>query len=170
MKRVTVRVDPPYDVVVGPGALSELGALLAGRRRIAVVSQAAVAEHHAGAVRTRAPNSELFLIGDGEAAKTYLQVPILHGAATFWAVENFAAPVVEGKGEKVVGAMEKGNVDDLKATWRFRAVDDKHSIVSLDLYLAPKLPVSDALVSEEERDAAADAVRGIKTHAETMKP
>jgi hypothetical protein len=28
--------------------------------------------------------------------------------------------------------------------------------------------VTDALVSEEERDAAADGVRGIKTHAEAM--
>ena len=65
MKRVTVRVDPPYDVVVGSGALRELGALLAGRRRVAVVSQATVTEHHAGAVRAGAANSELFLIGDG---------------------------------------------------------------------------------------------------------
>ena len=105
---------------------------------------------------------------NGEAAKTYLQVPILHGAATFWAVENFSAPTVEGKGEKVVGAMEKGNMDDFKATWRYRAVDDKHAIVSLDLYLAPKLPVTDTLVSEEERDAAADGVRGIKAHAEAL--
>jgi ribosome-associated toxin RatA of RatAB toxin-antitoxin module len=105
---------------------------------------------------------------NGEAAKTYLQVPILHGAATFWAVEDFSAPAAEGKGEKVVGTMEKGNMDDFKATWRYRAVDADHTIVSLDLYLAPKLPVTDALVSEEERDAAADGVRGIKTHAETI--
>jgi ribosome-associated toxin RatA of RatAB toxin-antitoxin module len=105
---------------------------------------------------------------NGEAAKTYLQVPILHGAATFWAVENFSAPAAEGKGEKVVGVMEKGNMGDFKATWRFRAVDDKHAIVSLDIYLEPKLPVSSALVSEEERDAAADGVRGIKAHAEAL--
>ena len=44
MKRVTVGVDPPYDVVIGRGALRELGAALAGRRRVAVVSQAVVAE------------------------------------------------------------------------------------------------------------------------------
>jgi ribosome-associated toxin RatA of RatAB toxin-antitoxin module len=105
---------------------------------------------------------------NGDAAKTYLQVPILHGAATLWAVENFSAPAAEGKGEKVVGAMEKGNIDDFKATWRYRAVDDKHAIVSLDLYLAPKLFVTDALVSKEERDAAADGVRGIKAHAEAL--
>jgi len=103
-----------------------------------------------------------------QAVKAFLKVPILHGAASFWAVENFSSPAVEGKGEKVVGAMEKGNMEDFRATWRYRPVDAGHTIVSLDLYLAPKLDVSDALVAEEERDAAADGVRGIKTRAETV--
>jgi 3-dehydroquinate synthase len=74
VKRVTVRLDAPYDVIVGSGALSELGALLAGRRRVAVVSQATVAEHHADAVRRAAGNTELFLIGEGEPAKTLATV------------------------------------------------------------------------------------------------
>ena len=101
MKQVTVRVDPPYDVVVGPGALSELGALLAGRRRIAVVSQAAVAEHHAGAVRTAAPNSELFLIGDGEAAKTLATVERLGRDLSAWGL--LRDDVVLALGGGVVG-------------------------------------------------------------------
>ena len=101
MKRVTVRVDPPYDVVVGPGALGELGALLAGRRRIAVVSQATVAEHHAGAVRTGAPNSELFLIGDGEAAKTLATVERLGRDLSAWGLLRDDVVVALGGG--VVG-------------------------------------------------------------------
>ena len=39
MRRVTVALDPPYDVVVGAGALGEIAGLLAGRRRVAVVTQ-----------------------------------------------------------------------------------------------------------------------------------
>ena len=101
MKQVTVRIDPPYDVVVGPGALSELGALLAGRRRIAVVSQATVAEHHAGAVRTGAPNSELFLIGDGEAAKTLATVERLGRDLSAWGLLRDDVVVALGGG--VVG-------------------------------------------------------------------
>ena len=101
MKRVTVRVDPPYDVAVGPGALSELGALLAGRRRVAVVSQATVAEHHAGAVRTSALNSELFLIGDGEAAKTLATVERLGRDLSAWGL--LRDDVVLALGGGVVG-------------------------------------------------------------------
>ena len=48
VERVTRRGStPPYDVVVGAGALAEAGAVLAGRRRVAVVSQAGVADCHA---------------------------------------------------------------------------------------------------------------------------
>jgi 5-deoxy-5-amino-3-dehydroquinate synthase len=101
MKRVTVRVDPPYDVVVGPGALSELGALLAGRRRVAVVSQATVAENHADTVRTDAPNSELFLIGDGEAAKTLASVERLARDLSAWGL--LRDDVVLALGGGVVG-------------------------------------------------------------------
>ena len=54
MKRVTVGVDPPYDVVVGRGALRELGTVLAGRRRVAIVSQAAVADHYGDDARVAA--------------------------------------------------------------------------------------------------------------------
>jgi 5-deoxy-5-amino-3-dehydroquinate synthase len=101
VKRVTVRVDPPYDVVVGSGALSELGALLAGRRRVAVVSQATVAEHHADAARTAAPNSELFLIGDGEPAKTLATVERLGRDLSAWGL--LRDDVVLALGGGVVG-------------------------------------------------------------------
>ncbi|HEV3133964.1 MAG TPA: 3-dehydroquinate synthase [Acidimicrobiia bacterium] len=101
MKRVTVRVDPPYDVVVGPGALSELGALLAGRRRVAVVSQATVAEHHADAVQAAAANSELFLVGDGEPAKTLTTVERLARDLSAWGLLRDDVVVALGGG--VVG-------------------------------------------------------------------
>ena len=101
MKRVTVRVDPPYDVVVGSGALRELGALLAGRRRVAVVSQATVAEHHAGAVRAGAASSELFLIGDGEPAKTLATVERLGRDLSAWGL--LRDDVVLALGGGVVG-------------------------------------------------------------------
>ena len=39
MHRVTVAVEPPYDVCIGSGALAEINALLAGRRRVCVVTQ-----------------------------------------------------------------------------------------------------------------------------------
>jgi 3-dehydroquinate synthase len=74
VERVTVAVPgAPYDVVVGSGALRELDALVADRRRIAIVSQASVVD----ALRARLPwasgtdaGSDLVLMGEGEQAKT----------------------------------------------------------------------------------------------------
>lgn len=102
----------------------------------------------------------------GEAQEVFLQIPILHGAATIWAVENFAPPAADTKGEKVVGTMVKGNVDDLRTTWRYRAVDDKHSIVTVDIYIAPKIDASPDLVRKEVEDACGDGVRAVKERAE----
>jgi 5-deoxy-5-amino-3-dehydroquinate synthase len=84
MRRVTVHVDPPYDVAIGPGALLELGALLGDRRRVAVVSQAAVAEHHADAARAGLANTEVFFIDDGEPAKTLATVERLGREMAAW--------------------------------------------------------------------------------------
>ncbi len=78
MKRVRVDVpDRPYDVIVGPGAASELRSLLAARRRVAIVSQARIADHHARAVRGTVPATDVFLIDDGEAAKSLATVEYL---------------------------------------------------------------------------------------------
>ena len=103
----------------------------------------------------------------GEAQEVFLQIPILHGAATIWAVENFALPAADGKtGEKIVGNMVKGNVDDLRATWRYRAVDDKHTVLSLDIYIAPKIAAPESVVTAEVEDACGDGVRAVKERSE----
>jgi 3-dehydroquinate synthase len=101
MRRITVRVDPPYDVVVGPHALRELRRLLASRRRVAIVSQAAVAEQHAAAARAALDSSEVFLIGDGEPAKTLATVERLARELAAWGLLRDDAVVALGGG--VVG-------------------------------------------------------------------
>jgi 5-deoxy-5-amino-3-dehydroquinate synthase len=101
VKRVTVGVDPPYDVVVGRGALRELGPVLASRRRVAVVSQAAVADHYADDASAVAPNTEVFLIGDGEPAKTLSTVERLGRELSAWGLLRDDVVVALGGG--VVG-------------------------------------------------------------------
>jgi ribosome-associated toxin RatA of RatAB toxin-antitoxin module len=102
----------------------------------------------------------------GEAQDVFLQIPILHGAATIWAVETFNTPATDGKGEKIVGSMQKGNVDDLRATWRYRAIDATHTVVSLDIYIAPKVAAPESVVTPEVEDACGDGVRAVKERAE----
>jgi 3-dehydroquinate synthetase len=103
MRRVTVPVDPPYDVVVGPGALDELGATLGGHTRVALVSQAAVATRHGpaalGALTRDGRTVERFEIADGEPAKTLATVETLCRGDT----AGFAASVYH-RGVAVVQA------------------------------------------------------------------
>ena len=101
MKRVTVGVDPPYDVVIGQGAMRELGVVLAGRRRVAVVSQAAVADYYADGASAGAPNTEVFLIGEGEPAKTLSTVERLGRELSAWGL--LRGDVVVALGGGVVG-------------------------------------------------------------------
>jgi 5-deoxy-5-amino-3-dehydroquinate synthase len=101
VKRVTVGVDPPYDVVVGRGALGELRPALADRRRVAFVSQAAVADHYADDASAAAPNAAVFLIGDGEQAKTLSTVERLGRELSAWGLLRDDVVVALGGG--VVG-------------------------------------------------------------------
>lgn len=72
MRRVTVGVDPPYDVVVGTGILRVAADLVADRRRVVVVTHDHLAERYAAslALDERAEEPWFELIPDGESAKT----------------------------------------------------------------------------------------------------
>jgi len=101
VKRVTVDLPGrPYDVVVGPGALGDAAALLAGRRRCAVVSQAAITPH-AAAICGALTDTELFLIGDGENAKSLATVDDLCRRLADWGLLRGDALIALGGG--VVG-------------------------------------------------------------------
>jgi 3-dehydroquinate synthase len=67
-----------YDVVVGTGALDVFARAVAGRRRVAIVSQARIAELHAvvvhNALATAGVGHETFLVDDGEPAKSMATV------------------------------------------------------------------------------------------------
>jgi 3-dehydroquinate synthetase len=99
---VRVELDPAYDVVVASGALAGAGALLAGRRRVAVVSQAAVADRYAATLRAGIEAStELFLMGDGEEHKSLVTVEELCRGFARWGLLRGDAVVALGGG--VVG-------------------------------------------------------------------
>jgi hypothetical protein len=117
---------------------------------------------------TRFQKSKLLKKEGNGTAEVYLQMPILKGAATLWAVEKFEPPVPDGKGEKIVGKFQKGNVEDLQAVWRYRPVDDKHTVVQLDIYVLPKLAVPDGLMVSQREDAAGEGVLGVKDKAQQL--
>jgi len=81
---VTVAVEPPYDVVVGAGALGELSALVGDRRQVVVVSQRAVFDAcrdklvgFLGGSEARGGTHGVVFMGDGEQAKSFAAVELL---------------------------------------------------------------------------------------------
>ena len=102
---------------------------------------------------------------DGQTAEVFLQLPILKGSATIWTLSKFGAPTTFGKGEMISATMLKGNVDDFQAVWKYRAVDDKHSVVTCELFVSPKLAVPDKVMIGQLEDACGEAVLGVRVQA-----
>ncbi len=106
MERVTVAIpNAPYDVVVGAGALVEVASAVGSRRKVAVVSQPGVADWHApaltAALHVAGAETDVFLIGDGEDAKTLATVDELCSQLARWGLLRGDAIVALGGG--VVG-------------------------------------------------------------------
>ena len=103
----------------------------------------------------------------GPNTDVYLQVTILHGAASVWAVTRFGPPAPEGTGERIEGKMEgQGNVNELRAVWRLIPVDANRTIVKLELLIVPKLPLPGSVVTPELEFAADQAVSAVRDRAE----
>jgi 3-dehydroquinate synthase len=104
----TIRVDlgsRSYDIVVGSGVLDQVPVALAGRARVAVVSQEAIAERLAepllAALEAAGTAAEVFLMGDGEEAKSLSTVESLTRRFAAWGLLRGDAVVALGGG--VVG-------------------------------------------------------------------
>jgi 3-dehydroquinate synthase len=106
MRRVTVRLDPPYDVVVGGSGMGpEVAGLLSGRRRVAVVTQSAIGAAHGAAflepLRDAGVDAACFTMADGEAAKSLATVDALCRELAEWGLLRGDAVLALGGG--VVG-------------------------------------------------------------------
>jgi 5-deoxy-5-amino-3-dehydroquinate synthase len=103
MKRARVDLaSRAYDVVVGDGAIAELATVLAGRARVAVVSQDAIARAQGhrvtGALDAAGAKHEVFAIADGEDHKTLATVEQLCRGFTTWGLRRNDAVVALGGG------------------------------------------------------------------------
>ncbi|HUV10863.1 MAG TPA: 3-dehydroquinate synthase family protein [Acidimicrobiia bacterium] len=75
MRRVTVAVEPKYDVVVGAGALGALAEVVAGRRRTVIVTQTHLLDALKPHIGDRlGPDPWIVTMDDGESAKTLATV------------------------------------------------------------------------------------------------
>jgi ribosome-associated toxin RatA of RatAB toxin-antitoxin module len=103
----------------------------------------------------------------GPNTDVYLQVAILHGAASVWAVTRFGPPAPEGTGERIEGRLNgQGNVEDLRAVWHLQPIDADHTVVKLELLIVPTLPVPASLVTPELEFASDQAVSATRDRTE----
>ena len=103
----------------------------------------------------------------GPLTDVYLQIPMMHGLITLWNVVRFAPPEVISPGLEVVqGALVKGNVKQLRIVVTMRSVDPARTVLTVDLLMTPEFMAPQAAVDEELRDAAQNAVDGVKDKSE----
>jgi 5-deoxy-5-amino-3-dehydroquinate synthase len=105
VRRVTVGVEPPYDVVVGDGAVTEIGSRLVGRRRAVIVTHRALVERHTAAIEESLSDTGVefsyALLEEGEAAKSLTMIEFL--ARSFASQGLLRDDVVVAVGGGVVG-------------------------------------------------------------------
>ncbi len=103
MRRLTVALEPPYDVIVGAGALDEVAAVIEGRRRAVAVTHDRLDELHGDALRAAVASVEhtrVVTMPEGEGAKSLATVETLcvefaqHGLARDDVVLAFGGGVV----------------------------------------------------------------------------
>jgi hypothetical protein len=157
-----------YDVAVPGQKLRAGGAMIAIDAPLAVVHRLITDYAHYQDVLPGFQKSRV--LGQSAAGTdVYLQVPILHGAATLWAVTRFTAPTREGNGQRIEGKRNgPANIDDLRATWHVYSTDDYHTVLKLELLLVPRLPLPDSLITSQLAESADDAVRACRDRAEAL--
>lgn len=157
-----------YDVAVPGHKLRAGAAMVAIDAPVAVVRRLITDYGHYQDVLPGFQKSRV-LGQTGAGTDVYLQVPILHGAATFWAVTRFTAPARDGNGERIEGKKNgPSNLDEFLATWRIYPVDDGHTVLKLELLLIPRLPLPDSFITAQLAESADDAVRACRDRAEAL--
>ena len=163
---VSSRSTVVYDLAMGSSSIRAGGAMVAINAPVAAVRAVITDYAHyqeivPGFQRTR-------VVAKGpQGTDVYLAAPILHGAATLWAVTRFPPPVPEGPGERIEAHRNgDANVEDFRATWHLYPVDDNHSLLKLELLMVPKLPLPGGLLTPHFQMAASAAVKACRDRAE----
>ena len=166
----TSRKAERYNVAMSGSSIKAGGASIYVNAPMSVVRKVVTDYAHYSDFMPKFQTSKVVGKKDG-VTDVYLQVPILNGSATVWALTKFGPPTAEGTGEKIEGRMADGNVSDFRAVWHLRPADDTHTVLKLELLINPKLPVPGSVVTPELEYASDQAVTATRNRAEAkVKP
>jgi ribosome-associated toxin RatA of RatAB toxin-antitoxin module len=163
----TSRTAERYEVEVPGASIKAGGAQVFVNAPLAAVRQVVTDYAHYQDFMPRFERSRV-VRRTRDFSDVYLQVPILHGAATVWAVTRFNKPVKQADGsETIEGVMtDQSNVSDFRATYRLIPVDEQHTLLKAELLIVPKLPLPGSMVTPELAFAADKAVTASRDRAE----
>ncbi len=98
----------------------------------------------------------------------YLEVPMVGGLVVLWEVLRFAPVATLSKTTKrVEGIFVRGNVSSAHVVFDVIQLGPKETLLVADLLITLPFAAPEDKIDEELRDAAADALRGIRESVET---
>jgi ribosome-associated toxin RatA of RatAB toxin-antitoxin module len=99
------------------------------------------------------------------AREVYLEVEALQGTLRMWAAVSRPFPTPDGA-EAIETRVFKGNVKTFEAVWRLRRADRGTTLLTLDVFLDPGMPIPADLLNKENVGAAVDGVAAMRTRVE----
>ncbi|AKU98241.1 hypothetical protein AKJ09_04905 [Labilithrix luteola] len=105
---------------------------------------------------------------EGDNTDVYMRYPVYIGAlkVEFHEVMRFGLPRVNNGMHVLEGAAVRGDMKQAHAIISVKPVDEKHSLLQVDILLVPRIPAPQYLIDEELRDGAQDFVNGLKDRAQ----
>jgi carbon monoxide dehydrogenase subunit G len=105
---------------------------------------------------------------EGDNTDVYMRYPVQIGAmkVEFWEVMRFGGLRVNDGTHFLEGNGVKGDMKQGRTAITVKPIDAKHSLLTVDVVLIPKIPAPQFLIDEELRDGAEDFVNGVKDRAQ----
>lgn len=99
--------------------------------------------------------------------QVYMQVAALGGLVRMGAQVSFPKVPNQLDGwEEYPSTFGGGNVVDFSAVWRLREVDATHTLLSLEVFLLPRLPLPAGTLNGENTSGARDGVEAMRRRIE----
>lgn len=97
----------------------------------------------------------------------YLRAPVLNGAYNLWGIARFEPPKrYKSEGKLVKGRMVKGNINHWFGSWKLEPKDDQRTVLRMEMFVDPDVPVPDSWVTPELMWAADKGVTAVRDMAE----